>query len=240
MIVLLTDFGYQGPYTGQIKAVLAQAAPQVPLIELFSDLPVFDIRASAHLLAAYQAGFPEGTVFLCVVDPGVGSAQREPLILHADGRWYVGPGNGLFDVLAARSAQLDAWTIHWQPEQLSATFHGRDLFAPVAAQLASGSFPAAEPYTYPLAPEMAADLAQVIYVDYYGNLITGLRAASLEAGQGVVCKGKRLTRGRTFSDVAAGEALCYENSSGLLEIAVNCGRADELFAVAVGEPVTPA
>src|SRR6478609_2029347 len=105
MIVLFTDFGLHGPYTGQMKAVLHQMAPGVPAIDLFADAPVGNPRASAYLLAAYAEWFAAGTVFLAVVDPGVGG-PRPPISLEADGRWYVGPGNGLFE-LAERGAELN-------------------------------------------------------------------------------------------------------------------------------------
>ena len=106
--MLFTDFGLHGPYTGQMKAVLHQMAPGIPVIDLFADAPVGNPKASAYLLAAYAAWFPAGTVFLCVVDPGVGGT-RPAIIIEADGRWYVGPGNGLFELVqrrAARDAQL--------------------------------------------------------------------------------------------------------------------------------------
>lgn len=237
MIVLFTDFGLNGPYVGQMKAVLVQAAPGVPIIDLFADTPAHDIRSSAHLLASYRQGFPAETVFLCVVDPGVGSAQREPMILQADGHWYVGPGNGLFDVVAARSGQSVAWRITWRPPVLSASFHGRDLFAPVAAQLACGDFPAAESMDYAGGKEHAADLAQIIYIDNFGNLLTGLRASSFSDSVALQLAGRRIPRVETFSDVLPGEPLCYRNSSGLLEIAVNQGRADSLFQVSIGSAV---
>ena len=98
MIVLFTDFGLQGPYTGQMRAVLHQMVPGMPVIDLFADAPVGNPKASAYLLAAYAGWFAPGSVFLCVVDPGVGSA-RPPIIVEADGRWYVGPGNGLFELI---------------------------------------------------------------------------------------------------------------------------------------------
>src|SRR6516225_9558286 len=131
MIVLFTDFGLHGPYTGQMKAVLHQMAPNIPVIDLFSDAPVGNPKASAYLLASYAAWFSAGAVFLCVVDPGVGGA-RPAIILEADGRWYVGPGNGLFELVQRRARQARSWDITWKPERLSASFHGRDLFAPVA------------------------------------------------------------------------------------------------------------
>ena len=144
MIVSFTDFGFHGPYTGQMKAVLHQMAPGVPVIDLFADAPVNNPKASAYLLAAYAAWFPPQTIFLCVVDPEVGGA-RPPVIVEADGRWYVGPGNGLFELVQRRASETRSWTIDWRPERLSASFHGRDLFAPVAAMLACGEPPPGRP-----------------------------------------------------------------------------------------------
>jgi len=144
MIVLFTDFGLQGPYTGQMKAVLRQMAPDIPVIDLFADAPVGNPKASAYLLAVYAAWFPAGTVFLGVVDPGVGGT-RPSVILKADGQWYVGPGNGLFELVQRRAGETRSWEIDWRPEHLSASFHGRDLFAPVAAMLARGEPPPGRP-----------------------------------------------------------------------------------------------
>ena len=110
MIVLFTDFGLHGPYTGQMKAVLHQMAPGIPSIDLFADAPVGDPKASAYLLAAYAAWFPAGTVFLCVIDPGVGGT-RPAIILEADGRWYVGPGNGLFELVQRHAKETHSWEI---------------------------------------------------------------------------------------------------------------------------------
>ena len=140
MIVLCTDFGPAGPYVGQVKAVLAREAPGVPVIDLFADLPPFRPQLAAYLLAAYGETFVAGDVILAVVDPGVGSA-RAALALEADGRWYVGPDNGLFEIVLRRAGAAQCWTIDWRPPAMSATFHGRDLFAPVAARLARGEPP---------------------------------------------------------------------------------------------------
>lgn len=144
MIVSFTDFGFHGPYTGQMKAVLHQMAPGVSVIDLFADAPVNNPKASAYLLAAYAAWFPPQTIFLCVVDPEVGGA-RPPVIVEADSRWYVGPGNGLFELVQRRASETRSWTIDWRPERLSASFHGRDLFALVAAMLACGEPPPGRP-----------------------------------------------------------------------------------------------
>jgi len=138
MIVLCTDFGPTGPYLGQVKAVLARAAPAVPVIDLFADLPAFAPRLSAYLLAAYADWFEAGDVILAVVDPGVGG-PRGALVVEADGRWFVGPDNGLLELVLRRAERARCFAITWRPPALSATFHGRDLFAPVAARLADGT-----------------------------------------------------------------------------------------------------
>src|ERR1700739_3374646 len=127
MIVLFTDFGLAGPYTGQVAAVLQQLAPQPPTTSLFADAPSARPKPSAYLLAAYATWFPAGTVLLCVVDPGVGSARRA-VIAEADGRVYVVPDNGLFDLVLRRADEARLREITWRPEALSASFHGRDLF----------------------------------------------------------------------------------------------------------------
>src|SRR5512145_1004309 len=121
MILLFTDFGLAGPYTGQMKAVLQQRAPGVAVIDLFADAPIQNPKAAAYLLAAYAAWFPAGSVFLCVVDPGVGG-ERPPVIVQADGRWFVGQGNGLFELVMRRAQATEAWEIAWQPEKLSVSF----------------------------------------------------------------------------------------------------------------------
>ncbi|CAO3408073.1 SAM hydrolase/SAM-dependent halogenase family protein [Azospirillum largimobile] len=239
MILLFTDFGLSGPYTGQMKAVLAQKAPTVPVIDLFADAPAFDPQLSAYLLAAYAPAFPAGSVFLCVVDPGVGT-DRLPVMVEADGRWFVGPDNGLFALIARRATSLNAWTIDWIPDRLSASFHGRDLFAPVAADLATGRSVQRTPLP-PAAidrPDWPDELARIVYVDVYGNAMTGMRASALPTGAVLTATGTRIARAHTFGAVGPGEALWYENSNGLAEIAVNRGRADEALGLKVGDAVT--
>src|SRR5688572_20369536 len=137
MIFLFTDFGAADLYVGQVKAVLAAQAPRVPVIDLLHDAPAFNIKAGAHLLAALAGRIPRGSVTLAVVDPGVGGPRGAVAVL-ADGRWLVGPDNGLISVTAARAARAEIFEIGWKPRTLSASFHGRDLFAPVVAMLAGG------------------------------------------------------------------------------------------------------
>lgn len=237
MIVLFTDFGPGGPYVGQMHAVLAQQAPGTAVIDLFHDVPSFDIRAAAYLLPAYTRGFPPGTVHVCVVDPGVGS-ERRALIVKADHRWYVGPDNGLFYVLARRARDLECHEIRWRPAPLSASFHGRDLFAPVATQLVHGLMPDCVPaaLTPPL-PDWPEDLPQVLYIDHFGNAITGLRAERLGRDVRLRIGGADLAYARTYSDVRAGQGFWYENANGLVEIAVNQARASDQLGIAVGDSI---
>jgi S-adenosyl-L-methionine hydrolase (adenosine-forming) len=234
MIVLYTDFGVGGPYVGQVHAVLAQQAPGSVILDLFNDLPSHDIRAAAYLLPAYTQGFPPETVFLCVVDPGVGGTRRA-LVVRADQRWYVGPDNGLFHVLARRAQSLECHEIRWQPAHLSPTFHGRDLFAPVAAQLARGRIPESMPAELAASlPDWPEDLPQVLYIDRFGNAITGLRAARLGDSARLQVGAATLAHARTYAEVGTGDGFWYENANGLAEIAVNQGRASEKFDISVG------
>ena len=242
MIVLFTDFGLTGPYTGQMKAMLIRHAPAIPVVDLFADAPAFQPRLAAYLLGAYSGAVPRDGVLLGVIDPGVGT-DRLPLVVRADGRWYVGPDNGLFELVMRRAAAVEeaveAWTIDWRPERLSASFHGRDLFAPVAARLALGEPVPGTPVPVERVrrPDWPDDLGRVVYVDVYGNVLTGLRAAALGDEVELEAGGRRITRARTFGDVPVGQALWYENSNGLAEIAVNQGRADSLLGLAVGDEV---
>lgn len=237
MVVLFTDFGLSGPYIGQMKAQLYNTAPTVPVIDLFSDAPTHNIRASAYLLAGYAGAFPEGTVFLAVVDPGVGSENRKPLVVRCDGRWYVGPGNGLFDVVVRRAQQCEQWEILWRPQSLSSSFHGRDLFAPVAAMLAHGTNPELEPLALnlPGLEHLPEELEEIVYIDHFGNLLSGIRASAVARDASLVYQGQRIPRVRTFADVVPGSPLCYENANGLLEIAVNQGRAVDYFGALIGD-----
>ena len=239
MIALFTDFGLSGPYTGQVRAVLAQRAPGVPVVDIFADLPPGEPKPAAYLLAHYGMWFPPGTVMLAVVDPGVGSARRA-VVADADGRFFVGPDNGLFEIVLRRAASTRGREIVWRPQSLSASFHGRDLFAPVAAEIArrgaaSDMLRDAGILRFPDWPD---DLPEIVYIDRFGNAMTGLRAALLPAAAKLAAGGRIVMRERTFSDAAPGEPFWYENSNGLAEIAVNGGRAESVLALTVGMPVS--
>ncbi len=238
MIVLFTDFGLAGPYTGQVNAALQGTAPGVPVIQLFADAPAGQPKPAAYLLAAYATWFAAGTVLLCVIDPGVGSARRG-LIAEAADRLYVGPDNGLFELVLRRAANPRSWRITWRPPALSASFHGRDLFAPIAGRLALGEPPSAmaSPAAAATFPAWPDDLAEIVYIDHYGNALTGLRGACLPATARLAAGGCSIAHAQTFSAMPSGEAFWYVNSNGLVEIAVNAGRADRTFGLGVGSEI---
>ena len=148
------------------------------------------------------------------------------------------PGNGLFELVQRRAETTHSFDITWHPEGLSASFHGRDLFAPVAAMLARGEAPpgrlrndgADRQVDWP------DDLSEVVYIDHFGNAMTGLRSAMLPPNARLAASGRILERARTFSDLPPGMAFWYENSNGLAEIAVNQGRADRELGLTIGTP----
>ena len=237
MIVLFTDFGPGDLYVGQVHAVLLRDAPGVPIVDLCHAVPNFDIQAAAYLLPAYVNGFPEGSVLLCVIDPGVGT-QRRPLMLEADGRWYVGPDNGLFHIVARRAQRVCAYLITWRPAHLTPSFHGRDLFAPVAAALARGERPPCKPVelTVP-SGEWPDDLARIVYIDHYGNAISGLRASSVSEESIIAIRRHRLMFAPVFAEAPPEQGFWYRNANGLVEIAVNQGSAQGVLELAVGDRI---
>lgn len=235
MIFLFTDFGAADIYVGQVKAVLQQHAPKVPVIDLLHDAPAFNVKAGAHILAALAARLPKGSVTLAVVDPGVGGL-REPVAVLADGRWFVGPDNGLISVAAARAKNIQVFSIGWRPRDLSASFHGRDLFAPVAALLAGGNRRKAKLRNFALDASFGADdISEIIYVDHFGSLVTGLRAAAVPQGRSLAVSGRSIPHARAFSEARQGEVFWYENSLGLVEIAANSASAQQQLGLKIGD-----
>lgn len=239
MLILFTDFGHASPYVGQMKLAIHRRVPGLPVIDLLHEAPAFDSRAAAYLLAAFTDDLPAGCAVVGVIDPGVGS-DRDGLILQADGCWYVGPDNGLFERVAARAGELRTWRISWRPQRLSASFHGRDLFAPVAAMLAAGlQTPDAlgEPLDF-RSRGWPEDELRIIYIDPYGNAMTGVRIASVVPTMRLRVAGVTLHYARTFAEVPVGQGFWYGNSSALAEIAVNQGSAAAKYGLKPGAPVT--
>lgn len=234
--ILFTDFSTLGPYVGQMKAVLLAGADW-PIVDLMHDAPAFDPRSSAYLLRAFSAELPEGGVIVAVIDPGVGSARRA-VAIRAGSRWLVGPDNGVLAPLARQAGEVDVYRLP-VPADAAATFHGRDVFAPAAVRIAQGELPgervAGGGDLFGL--DWPEDESRAIYVDHYGNVMTGLRGGQVPQQAVLRANGHRVERAWTFSDVPRGQAFWYINSSGLVEVAVNQGSAADRLDLRPGMPV---
>lgn len=238
MIVLFTDFGNHDPYVGQVKARLAEQAPGQQVVDLLHQAPDYNAHAGAHLVAAFAPTFPPGTVFMCVVDPGVGT-ERSGTVVMAGGRWFVGPDNGLLSIVSARNPDSRVWHIKWQPEGVSSTFHGRDIFAVIAALISKGEFPAdklEEKASLNVEFDIS-DLDRVIYIDHFGNPWTGIRGAGLPKSTRVIARGGEFRHAESFGFVGKGEGFWFINSVGLLELAINRGSAAEKIGLKLGDVV---
>lgn len=238
-IAFVTDFG-DGFYVGQMRARLGALLPAVPVIDLVHDLPAFRPDLAAYLLPALVRDMPDGTLYLCVVDPGVGG-ERAALVVQADGAWFIGLDNGLLALLVRRAKTARVWRIGWQPTVMSSSFHGRDWFVPAAARLCLGQ----DLEMIRLNPDalVGADwpkeLSAILYIDRFGNLISGLEASGRDRQSWLQVGADRLPYARTFCGVAPGTPFWYENAFGLVEIAVNQGRADQMLGLTIGDPIGP-
>lgn len=253
IITLTTDFGTADGYVGAMKGVILNLAPNVTLVDISHAVPPQDVHHGARVLATAAPYFPPGTVHVVVVDPGVGSARRG-IALQTPTATFVGPDNGLFTpFLRERTAcvALTRSAVHRHP--VSATFHGRDIFAPVAAHLVNG-LPLAElgpPVDDPLAlplpqPQRLPDghlRAEVVHVDHFGNLVTNVRPLGGREQKGslndicIVVGGESLALCHTYTDVAPGTLLALVGSDGYLEIALREGSAAEQLGLGVGATV---
>ncbi len=237
MIFLFTDYGIEGPYIGQVETVIHQLAPNEKVINLIADAPRNKPKESAYLLASLISGIPEGSIIFSVVDPGVGSDEDKPVILKIDGRWFVGADNGLFDIVARQAKAIEAWEITWKPEKLSKSFHGRDLYAPICAMIANQDEIKKEEYEWIDKHQWPDDLNEIIYIDHFGNCMTGIRAKSVDKQLVLRIKHQDVINADTFSDVKQGRALWYENSNGMIEIAVNQGTAEDDLQLKIGSHI---
>jgi S-adenosylmethionine hydrolase len=250
LVTLLTDFGAGSGYPAQMKGVILARAPDAAIVDLSHEVPRYDALAGALLLEACVPHFPERAVHCAVVDPGVGTARRPLCVVDREGRRLVGPDNGLFTPFLGEGARafLLSSPEHAPPPR-SATFHGRDLFAPVAAWLAAGGDaerlgPRVDhPVRLPWPSARREDRAihgEVLLADPFGNLVTSLRAEDVRHGFGVRAveiAGRRARFVRTFGDGAKGERLAMIGSSGRVEIAVRVGSAQAALGAARGAPV---
>lgn len=255
IITLLTDFGARDGYVAAMKGVIATEAPGVMAVDAAHDVPPQDVRFGAWSLFQYAGYFPAGTIHVAVVDPGVGT-DRHALLAEADGRYYLAPDNGLLAWVMDRATELTVRRLRrdaHRPGDISPTFHGRDVFAYVAARLASGRArpeEVADPTTEYLRPnwmqarydKRTAD-GEIIHVDRFGNLITNIRQDRLSALNGThwtLHAGPHRFSGlnRTYGDVKTGEPVALVGSSGLVELAVRDGSARDALRLDRGDRVT--
>lgn len=240
-ITLLTDFGTADGYVAELKGVLTTRATGVPILDMSHEVPNHDIEFARLTLARYWKRFPVGTVHLVIVDPGVGST-RAAIAVESDGRFLVGPDNG---VLSPSLFALDARVVTMAVDATaSPTFHGRDVFAPVAARLAMGEsiFSVGEPHIDPIRrrtpqPVRNADGAmegEVLTIDRFGNAITNLLARDIST---VFVANRAVRVVRTYADATEGELIALTGSSGLLEIAVRDGHAASRLRLVRGQKV---
>ncbi|MES9944200.1 MAG: SAM-dependent chlorinase/fluorinase [Candidatus Thiodiazotropha sp.] len=238
LIAMYTDFGPNGPYQGQMAAVLATQAPEIPHVTLMADAPMFDPQSAGLLLSCLCDKLPLQTLVLSVVDPGVGG-NRRPIMIKSERQLFVGPDNGLFIPVVRRHERCEIETIDWRPHELSDTFHGRDLFAPVAAKLATGKDVEGSPLNLDqlVGYDLPVDDRRIIYIDNYGNAMTGISAEAVRDDKLFFIKGTGLGYARTFSEVPAGQAFWYRNSNGLVEFAINRGNIATLLNLDLGMTV---
>ena len=195
---------------------------------------------AGFFLPGLMGRMPSPTLYLCVVDPGVGGA-REVLAARVGDDWLLGPDNGLLVPSIRRDPEARIYRVRWRPEMLSDSFHGRDLFAPIAAAMAAGDLPDASPVDLAelCGAEWPPALSKVCYVDVYGNLISGLWADAIPRHTRFAVGGLEFGFARTFCEVPPGMPFWYRNAFGLLEIAANQARADRLLGLVPGDSLPP-
>lgn len=243
-ITLLTDFGTADYFVGAMKGAILSINPQAVIVDITHEIPAQDVAAGAFTLLAAFDTFPDGTVHVAVVDPGVGS-ERRPIVVAARNHLFVGPDNGIFTYIYERDSSFEAFHItdeKYFRQPVSTTFHGRDIFAPVAAALSTGVDPASfgssivDPVRLTISSE-----PQIIHIDHFGNLITNITRDQFKDGTQLSVNGTVISAFRKFfgeSGGEIGEPFAIWGSAGFLEIAINGRSAAESLAVKRGASVT--
>lgn len=247
IVTLTTDFGTVDGYVGAVKGAILSRAPGAQLVDITHDIPQFDIAAGAYCLRQMAPYFPEGTIHVAIVDPGVGTGRNA--IIVDDGRClFIGPDNGLFALAAPKPRAVYAIeSPQFMRGEVAPTFHGRDIFGPTAGVLAAGGRPqdagprvALTPLAVPKGVFEHDDKtsATIIHVDAFGNLITDRPGVEVPPGARIEVGGWVIPRlSRTFGEVPRGEVLAYVDSSGFVAIGVREGSAHDRLGVAIGDPV---
>ncbi len=258
IITLLTDFGFQDSFVAQMKGAILNLNPHVNIIDISHSIKSYDIRQAAVTLGMCYKYFPENTIHLAVVDPGVGS-NRRPIIVKTDKYCFVGPDNGIFSIVYQENKDnLEVYHITASSFFLkteSSTFHGRDIFAPIAAWLSKGiSFDKFGlriddffKFSTPEAEIISNDLVkgEILYIDYFGNAISSINVKTLnklnkmpsEEKFSIVYNGKDIPLKRYYSEVEDKELYSLLNSSGYIEIFVYRGDAANRFNINIGDTI---
>jgi len=252
VVTLTSDFGLTDPYVGMVRGVILGRNPAASVIDLTHAVPAQSIDAGAFVLAHSYRFFPMGAVHWAVVDPGVGTARRA-LLLQTRHAWFVGPDNGIFALVLDRDPCLRCWVLdrteHWQ-SPVSTTFHGRDIFAPIAALCALGvdpdtlgtrmtdSLPVGRSLSYEQRSDGTSE-GCVVWVDHFGNLITSLPASLLSERRwkGLLLNGSVAPIVHTYGEARDASIIALKGSSGFLEVAVPNGNASLRLRVSVGASV---
>jgi S-adenosylmethionine hydrolase len=256
VVTLTTDFGLQDHYVASMKGVILSINPATPIVDITHEIPPFSILSGAYAISQAAPCFPPNTVHIVVVDPGVGTARRA-ILLQAGGQIFIGPDNGVFSMITAGDPEAKCFEITRRDlmrSEVSSTFHGRDIFAPVGAAVACGKAMASDvgPQIFDwkklddLAPQQIEGESwrgKILSVDCFGNLITNFQSSELPAmapaSFEIEIAGQRITRrGATFGEVPSGELLMYPGSAGYVEIGVNQGSAAQRLGAAAGQVIT--
>jgi S-adenosyl-L-methionine hydrolase (adenosine-forming) len=250
LITLTTDFGTRDGYVAQMKGVILRIAPDARLVDVTHEVRAFSVLEAAFVLKGIVPYFPQGTIHVGVVDPGVGT-DRRGIALRTRDQFWVGPDNGLFSLLISSDSPWEAREIRnadYMPESRHPTFHGRDVFAPVAAHFASGkSFedvgptvddPVCLDIPEPRITEAGIE-GVIIYQDRFGNLVSNIEEARLVNPVGSIRVGNVIIGGisRFFGQVPEGEVVALVNSFGFIEIAANRQDASRVLGTGQGTPV---
>ena len=243
IITLLSDFGLADYYAAAMKAVLLRHGPNAVLVDVTHQIPPQDILHGSIVLERAIASFPAGTVHLAVVDPGVGSSRRI-ILARSNQQLIVCPDNGLITWTLRRFPQTTVSELIWRPPSASHTFHGRDIMAPIAGQLAAGAAP--EQFAQPLITPVLLDiqlatgaLGKIIHFDHFGNATTNIPSQLVPPDKSIRVNNYDLGPLRhSYADVPRSQPLAIIGSSDLLEIAVNSSSARDLLELKVGDVVT--